>query len=403
MARKRADDFESTFIAARRRLQTLGSVLIPAPTTIGPHVHHASEIVVTPETVTALIAADDAQEGLEELGYEKLARSGEQPWLGPDPLDMAGFPIKNIDALRFELDPENVVAEGDLQWSTSSGIDRLVMTLAGTAGLVQTPLGGVYVRVKNSTGINFAAAVPVHAYDSDFANNLLLIDRLDTTTPLQGSIALGLTMQAIDDGAEGWICCHGYLGGVDLSGYNPADKLNVNGLGTMSTGDVGKGCGWRIRMGIVIDAANPGSMWVSVEHRPILGELSDVEVTYNGGPDYFDHPQWLPSEGCDAWRDYPASLFPTRTEIADFAVADKNVFLFVDAGGADVTVTLPTATGTTARIGRVLHVKKIDATRNLVIIDGDGTEPIDGELTQSLVLPQEQMSLICLDGEWRAM
>ena len=102
MPRKRGDDFESTFIATRRRLQSLGTVIVPAPTTIPPHTHHAIEIISEPEPVTALLDGVNVQEVEEELGYEKLARSGEQPWLGPDPLDMNHFSIDNADDLEVE-------------------------------------------------------------------------------------------------------------------------------------------------------------------------------------------------------------------------------------------------------------------------------------------------------------
>jgi hypothetical protein len=70
------------------------------PTTIPPHTHHASEIIAEPEEATALLSGDDVQEDLEELGAEKLARSGEQPMLGA--LDMNHFSIDNADDADIE-------------------------------------------------------------------------------------------------------------------------------------------------------------------------------------------------------------------------------------------------------------------------------------------------------------
>jgi phosphatidate phosphatase APP1 len=52
-----------------------------------------------------------------------------------------------------------------------------------------------------------------------------------------------------------------------------------------------------------------------------------------------------------------------------------------DATSAGFTITLPTAASSS---GRIYIIKKIDATVNVVTIDGDGSETIDGATTQSL-------------------
>jgi hypothetical protein len=126
MGRKRTDDFESTFIAARRRLQTLGTTTVPAPATIGPHTHSADQITAEPEAVTALLSGDDVQEDLEELGVEKLARSGAQPMLGD--LDHGGFDAKAL---------KNIHVTGGIGEAILDGLRRL--TMAGI-GLIEAVL-----------------------------------------------------------------------------------------------------------------------------------------------------------------------------------------------------------------------------------------------------------------------
>lgn len=289
----------------------------------------------------------------------------------------------------YVLAPSHAHDEGCLAWDPGASLERLQLDVDNAT---QLPYGGVYVRVKNDTGNEIPAMAPVRVVLA--AAGVL---QVDTSGTVMGDdlFPIGLAMHAIADGAEGWACCHGHMGGVDTSALAAGDVLYVGPTGDLGTSPPAKGCGVQIRMGAVILAANPGTVYVDVERMPILGDLSDVDVTYNGGPAYYDHPQWMPSEGCDAWRDYPASLFPSREDSSDFSVDEKNVFLYVDAAAGAVTVTLPTATGSTARNGRVVHVKKIDATRNVVTIDGDAAQTIDGEATQMLVLPLEQMSLVC--------
>lgn len=104
MPTKRPGDVDAYRNALRpRMLLSSGGTAAPSlPTTIPPHTHHAREIVSDPEATTALLSADDVQEALEELGQEKLARSGEQTMLGG--LDMNHFSIDNVDDIEVEND-----------------------------------------------------------------------------------------------------------------------------------------------------------------------------------------------------------------------------------------------------------------------------------------------------------
>jgi hypothetical protein len=71
----------------------------------------------------------------------------------------------------------------------------------------------------------------------------------------------------------------------------------------------------------------------------------------------------------------------TETITTDATLDETNGLVLVDASGGDVVVTLPTAVGIT---GRSYEIKKTDTSVNTVTVDGDGTETIDGELTQDV-------------------
>jgi len=98
---KRKFDIDGYYNAIRPRLR-LSAIGTGGSTVIPPHTHSADQITFEPEPTQALIAGDDCQEVGEELGSEKLARSGEQPWVGPLPLDMAHFSIDNINDADIE-------------------------------------------------------------------------------------------------------------------------------------------------------------------------------------------------------------------------------------------------------------------------------------------------------------
>lgn len=173
MPRKRGDDFEATFAATRRRLQSLGTVIVPAPTTIPPHTHSADQITAEPETVTALLAGDDVQEDLEELGVEKLARSGEQPWIGPDPLDMNHFDVANVRDAEIESDltmsgpvgeaiingPRVIHMAGDKvdDEAKVDGLERVVFNNEPTASSIESP-SRLDMNIGVTAGSSYTAA-----------------------------------------------------------------------------------------------------------------------------------------------------------------------------------------------------------------------------------------------------
>jgi hypothetical protein len=85
------------------------------------------------------------------------------------------------------------------------------------------------------------------------------------------------------------------------------------------------------------------------------------------------------------------------TKTANYIAADESIIL-VDATSADVTITLPPVAGIDDRIYKI---KKIDSSANIVIIDGNASELIDGELTQRLILKSDEITLVACSGAWQ--
>lgn len=69
--------------------------------------------------------------------------------------------------------------------------------------------------------------------------------------------------------------------------------------------------------------------------------------------------------------------------------------LLVDASGGARTVNLPAASGG----GRIV-VKKTDSSANVVTIDGDGSETIDGSLTLVLGFQYDSVTLVSDGSDW---
>lgn len=118
-------DIELIYNAVRARLQKAGTLASAASggggggpsshthTTVPAHSHAAEDIEYQPG---GLIAADDVQEGMEELDDEKLARDGTQPMLGN--LDMNDYQIANI---------MNLLMSGGVGDARLSAVRRITM------------------------------------------------------------------------------------------------------------------------------------------------------------------------------------------------------------------------------------------------------------------------------------
>lgn len=80
------------------------------------------------------------------------------------------------------------------------------------------------------------------------------------------------------------------------------------------------------------------------------------------------------------------------------ATTDDDVIL---CSGAAFTITLYAASGKT---GRILTIKKTDSSlTNIITIDGNGTETIDGSLTTTLNTINETVVLVCDGTNWQIL
>ena len=82
----------------------------------------------------------------------------------------------------------------------------------------------------------------------------------------------------------------------------------------------------------------------------------------------------------------------------DTAGSPKDIYFCASAGG-NVTVTLPDATAGDALLGRVVTIFKVDAA-NDVILDGDGSQTINGATTVTMSSQYDYRTIISNGTEW---
>lgn len=94
-----------------------------------------------------------------------------------------------------------------------------------------------------------------------------------------------------------------------------------------------------------------------------------------------------------------ALKIPIRTVAVNSTVDTTDFVILADASSGEITLTLPPASSAPA--GRKLVIKKIDSnTSNAVILDGDSSETIDGDLQQSLYGAYQSLVLVASGSGW---
>lgn len=81
-------------------------------------------------------------------------------------------------------------------------------------------------------------------------------------------------------------------------------------------------------------------------------------------------------------------------------VSGSGFILMVDASGGAVTVQLPAVASS---FGRLLIIKKTDASVNAVTVDPNGAETIDGAASFSLPTQHDVVVIVCFTTEWKIL
>ena len=88
------------------------------------------------------------------------------------------------------------------------------------------------------------------------------------------------------------------------------------------------------------------------------------------------------------------------TKTGAYTLTAGDFVVLADATSAGFTLTLPTAASIT---GRLYHIKKIDASANAVVIDGNAAETIDGAATVSISAQNQSYHIISDGTNWRVL
>jgi len=90
--------------------------------------------------------------------------------------------------------------------------------------------------------------------------------------------------------------------------------------------------------------------------------------------------------------------FAVSTKTGAYTLAATDSSVLVNAAGGAITITLPAVAS--MEIGAIFQIKKIDSSNNVVTIDANASETVDGELTVDLKKQYENVTLQCAGSSW---
>lgn len=91
------------------------------------------------------------------------------------------------------------------------------------------------------------------------------------------------------------------------------------------------------------------------------------------------------------------SVYDIKTVTSDYTVIDSDYTILVNATGGNITITLPSASSLQ---GSEFNIKKIDSSVNLVTVDGNGSETIDGSTTAIIETQYESITIQSDGSNW---
>lgn len=76
---------------------------------------------------------------------------------------------------------------------------------------------------------------------------------------------------------------------------------------------------------------------------------------------------------------YHRKVITTKTN--NYTITSDDMVVLCNATSADITITLPNSSSAS---GYIFYIKRIDSSPNTVTVDGNGSQTIDGQTTQTL-------------------
>ena len=182
-----------------------------------------------------------------------------------------------------------VLADGEVGLETDSGLVKYGNGSSAWSDLQYTTAASVRTKVQNATGSSIPKGSVVYISGANGDNPLITL--ADADSEVTSSKTLGITENAIDNGAQGYVIQSGLITGLNTNAANAGDSVWLSSTaGGVVYGAPPAKPAHSVYLGVVTRKnSNNGTILVKVQNGYELNELHDVNA---GSPSTNDVLQW---------------------------------------------------------------------------------------------------------------
>lgn len=183
--------------------------------------------------------------------------------------------LSNVNALGFDTTPGTLpTAAGSMYWDSGDGTPSIILNANTSLQLGQENIALVY----NGTGstIPKGSVVAVSGAQGQRPSVVLA----DADSEALSAPTLGVTAEAIANGAEGFVCTFGLVRGIDTSGFTAGAPIYLSQTAGAFTATRPSAPAHTVALGWVIKVnASSGEIFININNGWELDELHNVLIT----------------------------------------------------------------------------------------------------------------------------
>ena len=190
-----------------------------------------------------------------------------------DTLDLTAYPTMPFDSVTFNIN-EGDASEQELKYSAEKGYLQY-----GGLDSVQIPLLPGIWYVRNDTSVTIPKGTVVRASGTLGASGRIKVKHMIANGTIPAMYVLGIAMQDIAVGADGYVMTQGKIRQVNTQAYSEGAVLyaDVDTLGGLTQTEPGNGY-LKLPIAFVVHSASNGTLAVRIDAGSSLHDLHDVDT-----------------------------------------------------------------------------------------------------------------------------
>ena len=293
--------------------------------------------------------------------------------------------LNNLDYLSFDTTSTHEVNQGEMAWNS----DEETLDLGLNGATLQLGQEVLY-HVRNNTGSIIPNGTAVMATGTLGASGRITVAPAISDGSIPSKYFIGITTEEIGIGEDGKVTHFGKVRHINTSIYDEGDILWPNPLVPGGLTKVEPSAGnWKIPAAIVISKKNNGTIFVRFSYVPDLEDLNDVETSNPSDSDFL-----VFQANNEIWTHKPLTEINQTASIrivsSNTSTLSSDYTILANCVSSNVHITL------TNHDKKILNIKKIDASNNVVVLNGN----VDNQISRSISSQYNSLTIHNLNGNW---